>query len=234
METIFKVEEEMKIMTRRFAFLVLSAAFIALGGAAFASASQGQISYMEGQVTIDNVAASIGDVVPLGATVRTDSASLCEIIFRERNILRLGADTAFVYNPANLQVGCELQKGDLTLVLKNLVTGAGSSHSFFVRTPSTAAGVRGTSFYMKVEDPHTTYVCICNGAISLDNGAGPSGMNIEAPHHLSFHLAENAGAVTVTPSPELLYHTDQDMANLAAKIGVTIDWTTIDRNTPAQ
>jgi len=218
----------MNSLTARFTFLILAAAFAAIGGTAFAAASQGQISYLEGQVTIDNVPAAIGDLVPLGGTVRTDKLSQCEVIFREKNILRLAEQTTFVYNPLNLQVESELQQGSLTLVLKNLVTGAPGDHSFFVRTPSTAAGVRGTSFYMKVEDPHTTYVCLCNGAINLEDGTGPAGLDVEAAHHAAYRLTQDGRTVSVSKAP-LLYHTDSDMERLAAKIGVTIDWTKVDR-----
>jgi hypothetical protein len=218
----------MKSMAGRLVFPISLALFVLMGGIAFAAVSQGEISYLEGRVTIDNVPASIGDPVPLGATVRTDALSLCEIIFREKNILRLGEKTAFVFNPSNLQVGCELQKGALTLVLKNLAAGAAGDRSFFVRTPTTAAGVRGTSFYMNVEDPQTTYVCICNGAIALDDGARQAGMDVEAAHHAAYRLSGDGVTTTVTRAP-LLYHTDNDMDGLAAKIGVSIDWTRVDR-----
>ena len=73
-------------MKSRFVLVACLAAFAALGGPAFAAASQGEITYMEGQVTIDRVPASIGDLVPLGATVRTEKLSQCEIVFRQRNI----------------------------------------------------------------------------------------------------------------------------------------------------
>jgi hypothetical protein len=215
-------------MKTRFVLLVCLAAFAALGGSAFAAASQGEITYMEGQVTIDRVPASIGDLVPLGATVRTEKLSQCEIVFRQRNILRLAEETALVFNPGNLQTGSSLQKGALSLVLKNLVPGASGDHSFFVRTPTAAAGVRGTSFFMKVEDAHTTYVCLCNGAIALSDGSPPGRTPVEAAHHASWRIIEDRGATTVIKAP-MLYHTDADMEGLAERIGVSIDWNSIDR-----
>ncbi len=88
-------------MTGRLVFLV--AALGVLGGTAFAAGLQGQITYLEGQATIDNAPASIGDLVPLGATITTDKLSRCEIIFRERNVVSLGEETTFVFNPFNLE-----------------------------------------------------------------------------------------------------------------------------------
>lgn len=214
----------------RIFFLILISVVAGPGGTAFAASSQGEISYLEGQVTVDNVPAAIGDAVPLGATIRTAAVSLCEIVFREKNILRLGDQTTFVFNPSNLQVGSDLQKGALTLVLKNLVTGAAGDHSFFVRTPTAAAGVRGTSFFVKVEDANTTYICMCNGAATIDGGADPAGFDLESSHHAAYRLSTSGrGATSVSKAP-LLYHTDEDMEGLAAKIGVSIDWSSIDRS----
>jgi len=218
----------MSTLTGRFAFLVLATVFLALPGAVFAAASQGAITYLEGVVTIDAAPASIGDVVPSGATVKTDKDSLCEITFRERNVIRLGEQTSLVFNPGNLQVGSVLRQGSLTLVLKNLVSGSAGDHSFYVRTPTAAAGVRGTSFFMKVEDPSTTYVCLCNGVLRLDDGTLVKGMDIEAAHHDSYRVTDKDGSVSIDKAP-MLYHTDQDMETLAGKIGYTIDWTKVDR-----
>ena len=218
----------MSTLTGRFAFLVLAAAFLALPGAAFAAASQGAITYLEGAVTIDAASASIGDVIPSGATVKTDRDSLCEITFRQRNVIRLGEQTSFVFNPGNLQVGSVLRQGSLTLVLKNLVSGGAGDHSFYVRTPTAAAGVRGTSFFMKVEDASTTYVCLCNGVLRLDDGTLVKGIDIEAAHHASYRVTDKDGSVSIDKAP-MLYHTDQDMEALAGKIGYTIDWTKVDR-----
>jgi hypothetical protein len=210
--------------------LVLLLLLAGASASAFAASSQGEISYLEGKVSIDNVPAAIGDRVPLGATVRTDASSLCEIVFREKNIIRLGDQTTFVFNPSNLQVGSDLQKGALTLVLKNLVNGAAGDHSFFVRTPTAAAGVRGTSFFMKVESADTTYICMCNGAARIDGGPDPAGLDLESSHHAAYRLStDQAGTPTVSTAP-LLYHDDEDMEGLAAKIGVSIDWSRVDRS----
>jgi hypothetical protein len=220
----------MSTLTARLAFLVLAAAFLGHPGAAFAAAaqSQGEISYLEGTVTIDSAPASIGDVVPFGATVRTDKDSICEIIFRQRNAIRLEEQTSFVFNPGNLQVGSVLQKGSLSLVLKNLVKGAPGDRSFYVRTATATAGVRGTSFFMKVENPTTTYVCLCNGVLRLDDSTLATGIDIEAAHHAAYRVIDRGGSPSIEKAP-MLYHTDEGMQAVASTIGYTIDWTTIDR-----
>jgi len=218
------------LTTGRFAFLAAACLLLALPAAAFAAAApaQGTISYLEGNVTVDAAPASIGDAVPFGATVRTAQGSFCEITFRQRNVIRLEELTSFVFNPGNLQVGSVLQRGSLSLVLKNLVKTGQGDKSFYVRTATATAGVRGTSFFMKVEDPSTTYVCLCNGALRLDDGTQVTGMDLEAAHHLSYRVINRGGTPSLEKAP-MLYHTDDSMQALAGKIGYAIDWTTVDR-----
>ncbi len=142
----------MSTLTRRFAFLVLAAAFLALPGAAFAAASQGAITYLEGSVTIDAAPASIGDVVPSGAIVRTDKDSLCEITFRERNVIRLGEQTSLVFNPGNLQVGSVLRQGS---ALREIGYNLEKSKTFIV--PESCAPLRvhefGTNLSQNLGEP---------------------------------------------------------------------------------
>jgi len=194
-------------------------------GAHAASSPLGTIVYLEGNVTVDARSASIGDVVPYGATIRTDAASECDVAFREKNIVRLGELTTLVFNPGNLQVGSSLERGSLALVLKNLVNGAAQDHNFYIRTPTTAAGVRGTLFFIRVEDPQTTYVCTCNGTIQLEDGSKVGERDVRAAHHVAYRIHSEGGSLSATSAP-LLYHTDADMEALAARVGVTVDWTT--------
>jgi len=220
----------MTTLTKRLALLAAVCALFALPAAVFAAAAsvQGTISYLEGSVTVDTASASIGDAVPFGAVVRTDKDSICEITFRQRNVIRLEELTSFVFNPVNLQVGSVLQQGALSLVLKNLVPMGPGDKSFYVRTATATAGVRGTSFFMKVEDPSTTYVCLCNGVLRLDDGTQVTGMDLEAAHHESYRVVNRGGTPSLEKAP-MLYHTDDSMQALAGKIGYTIDWTRVDK-----
>lgn len=204
--------------------LVLVGPVLAAAASPDTVSAQGTIVYLDGTATVDARPAGVGDVIPLGATIRTAAASELEVVFRDRNILRLGELTTLVFNPGNLQVGSSLQQGSLALVLKNLVNGASADHNFYIRTPSTAAGVRGTLFFIKVEDPSTTYVCVCNGVVQLADGSQVGTLNVRSAHHTAYRFSGTGGTPTVSPAP-LLYHSDADMEALAAKVGVTVDWT---------
>jgi hypothetical protein len=185
------------------------------------------ISYLEGTVTIDGASAQIGDTVPLGAVVRTSAGSLVDIEFNTRNALRLSENTTLVFNPRNLQIGSELRQGALTLVLKKLFVGA-NGEGFRVRTPSAVAGVRGTSFFMKIESPTSTYVCACNGAVEVLGADGSPLKELAASHHKAVRIESTGGAPGITDAPRL-YHTDADLEGVAAAIGFKIDWNVVDR-----
>ncbi len=184
------------------------------------------VTYLEGTVTIDGSPAGIGDTVPLGSVVATSAASLVDIEFNARNAVRLSENTTLVFNPRNFQSGSELRQGALTLVLKQLSRGAGGE-GFLVRTPSAVAGVRGTSFFMKVESPTSTYVCACNGAVQVLGADGSLLKDLVGSHHRGARIQQAGATPQLTDAP-LLYHTDADLEKVAADIGYKIDWNVVD------
>ncbi|MGO9411698.1 MAG: FecR domain-containing protein [Spirochaetia bacterium] len=210
----------------------LSSFLLAVAALCFAQAGQPgprvpTITYMEGTVTVDGRPAAIGDTVPLGSVVVTSAQSLADIEFNVRNVMRLSENTTLVFNPRNLQTGSELRVGALTLVLKALPSGA-FGESFLVRTPTVVAGVRGTSFFVKVESPSSTYVCACNGVVQVLGADGRPLKELAASHHKGVRVAGSADNPQVADAP-MLYHTDEDVEKVAADIGYTIDWNVVDR-----
>ena len=185
------------------------------------------VTYTEGTVTIDGTDAQSGDSVPAGSLVVTGANSLVEIQFNTRNVIKLLEKTTLVFDPGNLSKGSELREGALILILRKLLVGA-NGQALRVRTQNGTAGVRGTSFFMKVESPTSTYVCACNGDVQvLDNDDGPL-KDLAASHHSALWIADEGGTPRLTEAP-LLYHTDADMEKAAADIGFTIDWNVVDR-----
>lgn len=198
------------------------------GAAAAGTGSAAVVSYVEGQATIDGKPAAIGDTVALGATVSTAAASLCEVKFNTKNVIRLSENTTFVFDPGNLQRGSELRQGAIGLVLRKLVVGA-DGDSFKVRTGGTVAGVRGTSFFIKAVDPHVTYICCCNGSVSVSDETGTQSRAMRAAHHKAYLFTSSDSSATTIADSTLLYHTDEDMEKAAAEIGETINWNAPDR-----
>lgn len=197
------------------------------GGVAF-SADKASIIYMEGDVTLDGAPASVGDAVLAGATLRTAADSLCEIVFNTRNIVHMTGDTVLRFDPNQLSRGATLEKGAIAMVLRNLSAARGGEVRFGIKTSTTVAGVRGTCFFVKVEDADNTFICCCNGAIHLEGAGGEFSQNLTSPHHQEIRVSRAQSGLSVGAAP-MLYHTDGDVEAIAARINERVDWTKVDR-----
>ena len=64
----------------------------------------------------------------------------------------------------------------MAMVLRNLGSSVANPGElrFWVRTSNAVAGVRGTCFFIKVEDDNNTFVCCCNGAFGSRGRAARS------------------------------------------------------------
>jgi hypothetical protein len=209
---------------------VLTLMLFASCGAAFC-ADKASIVYVDGEVTMNDSPASVGDVVLPGATIKTQPDAVCQIVFNTKNIIHMTGGTILTFDPNVLSKGATLKKGAIAMVLRNLgpfVANPGELR-FSIRTSNTVAGVRGTCFFVKVEDDNNTFVCCCNGTLHLEGTSGEFTQNIAGSHHREVRVTSSGGGVSLTAAP-LLYHTDADVEAIAARIGETIDWTKIDQS----
>ena len=194
------------------------------------SADKASIIYVEGDVTMNGSPASVGDDVQPGATIETAPAAVCQVVFNQKNIVHVAGGTVLTFDPKVLSQGATLQKGAVAMVLRNLgkVVGKPDELRFRITTSNAVAGVRGTCFFVKIEDDDNTFICCCNGSLHLDSAAGDSLRNLAGSHHQEVRVSRSATGVSVASAP-LLYHTDGDVEAIAARIGETIDWTKIDK-----
>ena len=207
---------------------VLMLVLLACGAAAFA-ADRATIAYIEGDVTMNGAPASIGDDVPPGAVLATSQDSLCQVVFNAKNIVHLAANTTLRFDNAALSRGATLQKGAVAMVLRKLAPAPGNGTRFTIKTSTGVAGVRGTCFFIAMEDENNTYICACNGSIEVDGDANQFSQDLFSSHHAEVRVTRTAsGEETVSPAP-LLYHTSADVEAIAAKIGEKIDWTTLEQ-----
>jgi ferric-dicitrate binding protein FerR (iron transport regulator) len=115
-----------------------------------------------------------------------------------------------------------LKKGGLSSVLRKLAA-ATATDSFRVETAVATAGVRGTCFFVWVDDA-STYVCACNGRVRTIDSKGSNELVISAVHHSARNYVKEGSAIHVSPAA-LEHHGDASMESLAARIGERIDWT---------
>lgn len=201
-------------------FLLFSAQIYSSGqDSGSAGLQTGTLSYLEGDVFINNTPGSIGDVVNDSDTIRTEENSYCEIIFGVSNIFRLDENTQTQINWAQSDI--KIEKGAISAVFTKLDKFLNGDKDFTVTSPTNVAGVRGTVFFMKVEDDNNTYLCICNGALTV--GGPEEDLDIAADHHKSYRFTKEGETVTTT-SAKMLYHDDEKMESVAGTIDYEIPW----------
>lgn len=177
------------------------------------------ISFITGAVSVNGTPVQIGIAVHSNDRVETGEASSCEILLNDKSILRLGAATIVRFQPEKYMF--DLEKGWFSgLARKHLF----KADKFRVKTPTVIASVRGTSFCVKTESPDSTYFCVCNGVIDLEDDRNANFEKVAASHHTARRYLRIGDKISVE-KPELKYHSDKDIEHLANAIHENIDWT---------
>ncbi|MFP4378055.1 MAG: FecR domain-containing protein, partial [Spirochaetales bacterium] len=131
----------------------------------------GRVEFVDGDVRINGELATFGHEVGLGDWVETGPNSTIEIVFDRGNIFELGPNTVAKLDLGEARQQVDLKFGTLSAVFERVRTLSGRG-TFDVRTSTAVAGVRGTTFFLRVIDGETTYVCTCNGSLELMPGNG--------------------------------------------------------------
>ncbi|TFG60719.1 MAG: hypothetical protein E4H36_11615 [Spirochaetales bacterium] len=198
-------------------------------GGGVKSPSTAVIEYFEGEVTVNGRTPELGQTLLRKFSVKTGSGAYCGIIFDKKNIMHVDENTTAVIDLSGLQKKVELSAGSLGSALRNLPKQlASGTDSFMLTSPSAVAGIRGTVFYVRVEDGNNTYICDCNGIVHMRDIGKGNERTVEATHHAAYRYTRGGGAIT-SAQADMLYHSDQMMELGAARIGETIDWTRVER-----
>ena len=207
------------------ALCLLSLAAAASGGSAEAIPvkAKGVIVFLEGEVLLEESDAFIGQEVPLGVTIETGPDSFCEVIFDKRNIFRIREKCKAVLNIDEEHRRIDLHTGSVAFVFNRLQTRASRRGTFTVNTPTAVAGVRGTAVFIKVESAGSTYVCTCNGSLTLNDALGGGARQVESKLHKAYRYSRKGESISTERAP-LLYHDNASMDALSAKIGYRIRW----------
>lgn len=117
------------------------------------------IAFVKGDVAIlregGQVKASLGEPLNSQDTIVTGENGTCEILLGEDGVLKLSKNTslnvnqALAANSSEKETEVNMQYGKLVTVLRK----ERKSESFNIVTPTSIAGVRGTSFLTSVENP---------------------------------------------------------------------------------
>ncbi len=182
-----------------------------------------KISALSGDVAVNGVKISaIGKEIVFGDRIVTGDNSFCVIIVNEKNIFKLGAKTGIVFQISDSSNVLLLETGWFSGISRKIFT---INKEFLVKSSTTVASIRGTSFCAKVENPENTYFCVCNGSIELKDSQSRSAEKVTAAHHAARRFTkEKDGKISVNPNPGLLYHADAGVEALSDSIGEKIDW----------
>jgi len=183
-------------------------------------ARSGRIEFLVGDVRVDGGVAEIGAVLNRGSVVQTGSDGFVDIVFGNGNALRVEENTRVTLDLADPSRGIDIDRGTIAAVFEGLESvGTGPSDTFRIHTPSTVAGVRGTAFFVRIEDTDRTYVCTCHGVMEFSD----QGLTVRAARHAATRFIRRDGEVLAEEAPEL-YH-DSDSLNAVADVAeVTIAW----------
>ncbi len=195
------------------------------GNRAADAETSGTVIYVEGKVTLNDKQIGTGEHVPAKSVIVTGPGSVCEITFAQKNSIRINENTTVSVDFSQPVKELDLEQGSVGSVLKNLGK-LGNSDSFLVRTNVAVMGVRGTVIFVHA-DTDQTYICDCNGTVYLRDADNKNQQTVKASHHKASVFTKENGKVVIQPGG-MKYHTDEDMQNLASKIGYTIDWSVID------
>lgn len=209
----------MKVRTQVFLAAILVLAFAGEAGAQ--AVKTGQVAFLDGDVTVDGKEAQIGQTIRRGATIQTGPASVCEITWGNENIVQIQEKTLAILDVGSFTPGIRLESGSVAAVM-NRVDAVSRRGTFRVKTPSAAAGVRGTVFFVKVEDRSNTYVCACYGAVGVTPPLGAQ-TELAANRHIARRFTR-AGLASRSVPAGLLYHDDRSIDALAQRIGYTVPW----------
>lgn len=183
------------------------------------SSVNGTITYLEGDVYINDMTAEIGDSLKSSDVLKTGFDSYCEVVFEDANIFRLDGDTITIIDWSKSDI--EIQQGGISAVFNKLDKLLREMKDFTISTPTTVAGIRGTVFYVRTEDENNAYLCICNGELAVNYNDKEE--LISSDHHKAYRYTKTEEGVSVKSAP-LIYHDDPKMDAVAANIDFDIPW----------
>ena len=206
-------------------FCVSICTFVSAGGGGETTpvSSKGVIEYLEGEVLLNGAEAQIGQEVDPGSTIQTGPKSFCEVVFRGKNIFQIQEDSTAEVGISRTQGTIKLEKGSLAAVFERVQRLSAQEGAFLVKTPVANAGVRGTAFFILVENENSVYICTCNGKTELEDTGSKNQITVTSERHSAYRFANSDGSIIRTTA-SLLYHNDTTLDELAAKIRVTIPW----------
>jgi ribosomal 50S subunit-recycling heat shock protein len=186
---------------------------------------QAIIHQYTGKVTINDREAKAGAFIKSGDVIKTDGNSSCVILVKNKNVFKLHSKTTVVFSVNKNKSEINVSSGIFGGLSREKF---GENNLFNINTPTAIAGIRGTAFYIKVENSLSTYFCVCNGIIDIKGINADNKETVEAKEHNLRHIVKlNTGETKIGKDTGVKYHGNEDIEELAKIINVQIDWTKV-------
>lgn len=183
--------------------------------------STAKVVFLTGVVKVNGEDTKIGHVIKQDDVIETTKNASVRVQLDEKTMIKLNENSRLVYKiPKESTI--QLDKGWMSGITKRKFTKSGQ---YYIKTPTAAAAVRGTSYCLKVENPKSTYFCTCNGSIH-QHGIGDKehGETVTAAHHAGRRFVKQDDGSIKTEKAGLEYHSDADIEELAETIDETVNW----------
>lgn len=192
-----------------------------LGKAQSGKNIKGKIVFIKGLVTVNGKKARVGGTLKYGDVIKTDKNGVCRFKIGKKNIFQLKKLSVLEFKVNRKTGAIKLKKGWMAGVIK---AKALFENGVQIQTVPVVAGVRGTSFCMKVENPKSVYFCTCNGTINLEDKDGKEARDVTGIHHNAHRYKVNSDDTVSYEKAGMKYHGDKVIDALAAEIKVEVDW----------
>lgn len=182
----------------------------------------GKVIQFVGKATINGQKIDLNKPVKYGDVIETGDDGTCHIQVGEKSLFMLNKNTKLVFNISKDRNELTLEKGWFAGITRKVFSAKGK---YILKTPTVIAAIRGTSYCVKVENPKSTYFCVCNGTIGLEGSGEEKSTDVSAAHHSAKRFEMNEkGKLVIDKTVGMLYHTDENLEKLASIISEKIDW----------
>lgn len=184
---------------------------------------KGELIFALGDVKVNSQKATNGTVINYKDVITTGRGSVARIRVANKTVIQLKQNSKLQYLLQDKEGELKLSQGWMSGVTRKIFTKEGK---YRITTPTATAAIRGTSYCLKIENPESTYFCVCNGTINLKGLDHDHGDDVSAAHHAGKRFKLSNGLINVEDAG-MLYHKDNDLEELAKIINEKIDWSNI-------
>lgn len=174
------------------------------------SGSPISIVSVDGKAAKSGKAVSKGDEVMPGETVLVEEGSAAVVKISNKAAVTLKNASKLVFDEVtDTAISLNLDYGAMMTVV------APSERKFILKTPAAVAGVRGTAFYVEARAIDQTYICLCEGILSLT--MPDTVQEMQTPNrsrHNAFLISPDPSGALRPSRATMLNHTNADIAAL--------------------